>query len=153
MELEHPTLIQEFSFNIRLPRNLSERWMSAHENNPLTSAKLQTDIQEEESKKASPPIVFLCALVKYAETAGTVWKSLYRNCILHGAASSSLTEYLEDIVAGAQKKGARDFGFSVPQGSAEPMPEPSTLTKQRLLMEIVIPALSSFLVDCPTSYR
>ena len=139
IETGHPFLIQDVNVDAPHPQNLDDEWLTRHKESRKSSDELGYDIKAALSKNPTTPIPYLSATIRYSRVVGRIWEAIYGANMTDVIPSSSLLEYLDQLISRAQVEVRPEFSDSH-------QPEPPNLersnplrwlTKQQMLMRIV----------------
>ncbi|KAE8134449.1 fungal-specific transcription factor domain-containing protein [Aspergillus pseudotamarii] len=138
IETGHPFLIQDVNVDAPHPQNLDDEWLNRHKEDSKTSNELENDIKAALSKDPTTPIPYLSATIRYSRVVGKIWEAIYGANMTDVIPSSSLLEYLDQLISRAQVEVRPEFSDS--HQSEPPNLERSNplrwLTKQQMLMRI-----------------
>lgn len=138
IETGHPFLIQDVNVDIPLPRELSDDWLTSHQDDPRISSEIDAEIEAEVARTPFTTIPYLVAMINYSRVVGKAWEGMYGVSSTESTPSPLLCEYLEQHVSRAQKEIKREFvqddNRSLGQYSNS---APWWRIKQRMLMHIV----------------
>ncbi|KAE8372012.1 fungal-specific transcription factor domain-containing protein [Aspergillus bertholletiae] len=138
IETGHPFLIQDVNVDAPHPQNLDDEWLNLHKDDPKTGGELEQEIKAALSKGSITPIPYLAATIRYSRGVGKIWEAIYGVNTTDVIPSSSLQEYLDQLISRAQVDVQPEFSDS--HQSEPPNLERSNplrwLTKQQMLMRI-----------------
>ncbi|KAF7596709.1 hypothetical protein BBP40_000137 [Aspergillus hancockii] len=138
IETGHPFLIQDMNVDTLYPRNLSDEWLTRHKEDSKTSFEIGRDIELGLSEDPVTPIPYLSATIRYSQVVGKIWEAIYGANMTDIIPSSSVLEYLDQLISRAQQEVQPEF-------SDNHQPEPPSLergspfrwrVKQQMLMRI-----------------
>lgn len=138
IETGHPFLIQDVNVDAPHPQNLDDEWLNRYKEDSKTSNELESDIKTALSKDPITPIPYLSATTRYSRVLGKIWEAIYGANMTDVIPSSSLLEYLDQLISRAQVEVRPEFSDSY---QAEPPNLEQTnplrwLAKQQMLMRI-----------------
>ncbi|KAE8150688.1 fungal-specific transcription factor domain-containing protein [Aspergillus avenaceus] len=138
IETGHPFLIQDVNVDTAHPRNLSDEWLTSHEDGSKMNADIESDIEGRAPDHLISPIPFLSATIRYSQVLGKIWEAIYGANMTDVVPSSSVLEYLDQLISRAQKDVRPEFCEH-----HQPNPEDRNrsnplwwLIKQQMLMRI-----------------
>ncbi|QMW31765.1 fungal-specific transcription factor domain-containing protein [Aspergillus flavus] len=138
IETGHPFLIQDVNVDAPHPQNLDDEWLTRYKEDSKTSNELESDIKTALSKDPITPIPYLSATTRYSRVLGKIWEAIYGANMTDVIPSSSLLEYLDQLISRAQVEVRPEFSDSY---QSEPPNLEQTnplrwLAKQQMLMRI-----------------
>ncbi|KAB8219308.1 fungal-specific transcription factor domain-containing protein [Aspergillus novoparasiticus] len=138
IETGHPFLIQDVNVDAPHPQNLDDEWLIRYKEDSKTSNELESDIKTALLKDSITPIPYLSATIRYSRVVGKIWEAIYGANMTDVIPSSSLLEYLDQLISRAQVEVRPEFSDS--HQSEPPNLERTNplrwLTKQQMLMRI-----------------
>ncbi|KAB8253989.1 fungal-specific transcription factor domain-containing protein [Aspergillus pseudonomiae] len=138
IETGHPFLIQDVNVDAPHPQNLDDDWLTRHKEDPKTNNELEKDIKEALCQDPITPIPYLNATIRYSRVVGKIWEAIYGANMTDVIPSSSLLEYLDQLISSAQVEVRPEFSdnhHSEPPNLERRNPL-RWLTKQQMLMRI-----------------
>jgi hypothetical protein len=138
IETGHPFLIQDMNVDTPHPQNLTDEWLTRHKEDPKTYPELGNEIELALSEDPITPIPYLHATIRYSRVVGKIWEAIYGANMTDSIPSSSMLEYLDQLISRAQKDGQPEFSDQQPKSPSLERGDPLRWkAKQQMLMRIV----------------